>query len=80
MSRRILQTLQRPLKAGRVPLLRSQRPLYARRILSRTPVSTVGARCYATENPKGVPLPSANEAEEFTPAEKERTALHEQAQ
>jgi hypothetical protein len=84
MSRRLLQTLPRLLSTAtassvRLALPRTQlpRPQNVSRTIDRSGLTT---RHYATENPRGVPVNHEKDDSSLTPAQKERTSLHRQAQ
>ena len=79
MSRRILQVVQRALRTSRVAPLR---PTFPQQLLVRpynAPPTVLTTRQYATEAPH---VPPQNEEDELqlTESEKERSALHHQAQ
>jgi hypothetical protein len=81
MSRRIIQTLQRALRTSKFQSIQTtairRLPVKAR----QTPTSILPVRCYATESPRGIPVnEEAFDEHVLTPAEKERTSLHKQAQ
>lgn len=81
MSRRIAQTLLRTLRTHRfrsltitVPRQLPCKPRYQ-------PLSVFGARHYATQGPRGVPIKEEEYREQtLTPEEKERASLHKRAQ
>ena len=79
MSRRIFQVVQSALRTSRVAPLR---PTFPRPLLPRPyngPPTILTTRHYATEGPR---VPARNEEDELqlTESEKERNALHQQAQ
>jgi len=79
MSRRIFQVLQRALRTSRLAPLRATSP---RQLLLRpynTPPTVLTTRQYATEAPR-VPVRNEEDELQLTESEKERNALHQQAQ